>query len=107
MGFENGCFDFDVDIYFQDFKSEFRPRNKSFNYKHLRNPDTEEERQIIEAQQQRENGYFIQVKQKRKKRRSRGSRNFSEGSTSNGPDSSLSPQEALINSRKRELSNSN
>lgn len=100
MGFENGCFDFDVDIYFQDFKSEFRPRKKSFNYKHLRNPDTEEERQII-------GHYFIQVKQKRKKRRSRGSRNFSEGSTSNGPDSSLSPQEALINSRKRELSNSN
>lgn len=96
-----------IDLYYQDFKSEFRPRNKSFNYKHLRNPDTEEERQIIEAQQQRQNGYFIQVKQKRKKRRSRGSRHLSEGSTSTGPDSSLSPQETLINSRKRESPNSN
>ena len=41
-------------LFFQDFKSEFRPRGRSFNYKHLRDPDTtEEERRLIHQQQQK------------------------------------------------------
>lgn len=66
--------------FFQDFKSEFRPRGRSFNYKHLRDPDTtEEERRLIHQQQQnnviKENGGDVNdgetPQRKRKKNRSR------------------------------------
>lgn len=36
-----------------DFKSEFRPRGRSFNYKHLRDPDNEDERRLINQQNER------------------------------------------------------
>ena len=62
------------------FKSEFRPRGKSFNYKHLRNPDDNTNGTI--------NGESLDdvanAKVKKKKRRNRGS--------SGGGSTSVSPE---------------
>lgn len=59
------------------FKSEFRPRGKSFNYKHLRNPEDDTEREILAAPSNSDNLPEVQVKKKK--------RNRSGGSSSTSP----------------------
>jgi len=68
------------------FKSTFRERGKSFNYKHLREPITEEEQQIVNANPV--DGYLSVKKKKKKNRKRRSSRNPSEGSSSTAGGSS-------------------
>jgi len=60
------------------FKSEFRPRGKSFNYKHLRDPENENERDLLSGSNV-ENFPETKVKKKKKRNRSGGSTSVSPG----------------------------
>eukprot|EP00111_Clytia_hemisphaerica_P000310 TCONS_00000815-protein len=63
-----------------DFKSEFRPRNRSFNYKHLRDPDNEEERRLFN--EQKENAIVEAEETPRRKRKKNKSGNSESSNTS-------------------------
>ncbi|XP_057313641.1 uncharacterized protein LOC130654959 [Hydractinia symbiolongicarpus] len=71
------------------FKSEFRPRGRSFNYKHLRNPENESERNLLAPNAVAEQEKSI-PKRKKKSRRTRvksGGSSTAEGDSSNSPTS--------------------
>lgn len=64
-----------------DFKSEFRPRNRSFNYKHLRDPDNVDERRLLSDRQPKAEN---ETPGKKKRNKSTKSRNSDSKGSSNG-----------------------
>jgi len=83
-------------IFLQDFKSEFRPRNRSFNYKHLRDPDNEEERRLFSDQH-----LATTVESPRKKRKKSKNRNSDSKGSTGSSSSGRSKENFLPKDRNR------